>query len=102
MCHQTLAEAQLAEDVHHDLHGRVVGHGEGAHVQDGAQLEGPRAVGGQGGGVLREVDPRGQQDTLLLSPCVFCEKEEGERLASKECQTGEVCTFETIPLVPSR
>lgn len=72
MCHQTLAEAQLAEDVHHDLHGRVVGHGEGAHVQDGAQLEGPRAVGGQCRGMLREVDPRGQQDTLLLPPCVLC------------------------------
>ena len=71
MGYQALAQAQLAEDVHHDLHGRVVGDGEGAHVQDGAQLQGPRAVGGQRGGVLCEVDPGGQHDALLLTPRVL-------------------------------
>lgn len=45
MSDQALAQPQLPEDVHHDLHGGVVGDGEGAHVEDGAQFEGPRAVG---------------------------------------------------------
>lgn len=31
---QALAQPQLSEDVHHDLHGGVVGDSEGAHVQD--------------------------------------------------------------------
>ena len=69
---QTLAQAQLAEDIHHDLHGCVVGDGEGAHVQDGAQLKGPGAVSRQGGGVLGEVDPGGQHDTLLLTTSILC------------------------------
>lgn len=29
---QALAQAQLAEDIHHDLHGCQVGHSEGAEV----------------------------------------------------------------------
>lgn len=35
---QALAQPQLSEDVHHDLHGGVVCDGEGTHVQDGAQF----------------------------------------------------------------
>lgn len=31
---QALAQPELSEDVHHDLHGGVVSDGEGAHVQD--------------------------------------------------------------------
>lgn len=69
---QTLPEPQLSENVHHDLHRGVVGDGEGTHVQDGAQLEGPGAVGGQGGCMLGEVHPRVQHDALLLAASVFC------------------------------
>lgn len=54
---QALAQAQLPENVHHDLHGGVVSDGEGAHVQDGAKLEGSRAVGRQRGCMLGEVHP---------------------------------------------
>lgn len=53
---QTLAEAQLAEDVHHRLHGRVVGDGEGAEVQDASQLQRLRVAGRQLWRVLSEVD----------------------------------------------
>lgn len=35
---QALAQPELSEDVHHDLHGGVVCDGEGTHVQDGAQF----------------------------------------------------------------
>lgn len=70
--HQALAQPQLSEDVHHDLHGGVVGDGEGAHVQDGAKFEGPRAVGRQGGCVLGEVHPGVQHDALLLATSIFC------------------------------
>lgn len=34
VCDQTLPQTQFSEDVHHDLHGGVVGDGERAHVQD--------------------------------------------------------------------
>ncbi len=57
MRHEALAQAELAEDVHHDLHGRVVGDGEGAHVQDAAQLQRPRAVGREGRGMLGKIHP---------------------------------------------
>lgn len=69
--HQALAQAQLAEDVHHDLHGRVVSDSEGAHVQNGAQLEGPGTVGGQRWGMLGKINPRVQQDALLLAAGVL-------------------------------
>lgn len=38
VCDEALAQAELAEDVHHDLHGRVVSDCEGTHIQDAAQL----------------------------------------------------------------
>ncbi len=69
---QALAQPELSEDVHHDLHGGVVGDGEGAHVQDGAQFEGTGAVGRQGGCVLGEVNPGVQHDALLLATSIFC------------------------------
>lgn len=71
MSDQALAQPQLSEYVHHDLHGRVVGHGEGAHVQDGAKFQGPGAVGRQGGRVLGEVNPGVQHDALLLAASIF-------------------------------
>ena len=75
---QALAQSQFAEDVHHDLHGGVVGDGEGAHVQDAAQLEGAGAVGGEGGGVLGKVHPRVTHDALLLTPGVLCTARQGD------------------------
>lgn len=82
MSDQALAQAQLPEDVHHDLHGCVVGDGEGAHVQDGAQLERAGAVCRQGGCMLGEVDSGVQHDPLLLATCVLWrwdEKNQGVR-----------------------
>jgi len=63
---QTLAEAQLAEDVHHGLHGRVVGDGEGAEVQDAPQLQRLRVAGRQLRRVLGEVDQRAAHHAVLL------------------------------------
>lgn len=68
---QTLAQPQLSEDVHNYLHRGVVGDSEGAHVEDGAQLEGPWAVSGQGGCMLGEVHPRVQHDAFLLATGIF-------------------------------
>ncbi len=53
---ETLAEAQLAEDVHHRLHGRVVGDGERAEVQDASQLQRLRVAGWQLWRILGEVN----------------------------------------------
>lgn len=36
---ESLAQAELAEHVHNGLHGRLVGHGDGRHVQDAVQHE---------------------------------------------------------------
>lgn len=69
---QALAQPQLSEDVHHDLHGGVVGDGEGAHVQDRAQFKGPGAVGRQGGCMLGEVNSGVQHDSLLFAASIFC------------------------------
>lgn len=76
MSDQTLAQPQLSENVHHDLHRGVVCDGKGAHVQDGAQLEGSGAVGRQGGSVLGEVHPGVQHDALLFAPSVFCRQKQ--------------------------
>lgn len=69
---QTLAEAQLAEDVHHRLHGRVVGDGEGAEVQDASQLQRLRVAGRQLRRVLGEVNDRAAHHAVLLLTGVFC------------------------------
>lgn len=53
---QTLAEAQLAENIHHRLHGRVVGDSEGAEVKDAPQLQRLRVAGRQLRRILGEVD----------------------------------------------
>lgn len=72
MSDQALTQPQLSEDVHYDLHWGVVGDGEGAHVQDGAQLEGTRAVGWQGGCMLGKVHSGVQHDALLFTTGIFC------------------------------
>lgn len=69
---QTLAEAQLAEDVHHRLHGRVVGDGEGAEVQDAPQLQWLRVAGRQLRRILGEVDHGAAHHAVLLLTGVLC------------------------------
>lgn len=71
VCHKALAQAELAENVHHDLHRRVIGNGEGAHVQNAAELQWPRTVCGEGRGMLGKIDPRVQHYSLLLTAGVF-------------------------------
>lgn len=36
--HQTLPKPQFAEDVHHGLHRRVIGDGEGTEVQNASEF----------------------------------------------------------------
>lgn len=69
---ETLPEAQLAEDVHHRLHGRVVGDGEGAEVQDASQLQRLRVAGRQLWCVLGEVHHRAAHHAVLLLTGVLC------------------------------
>lgn len=69
---QTLAQPQLSEDIYNYLHRGVVGDSEGAHVKDGAQLEGPRAVGWQGGRMLGKVYPGVQHNAFLLTTGILC------------------------------
>lgn len=69
---EALAQAELAEDVHDDLHGRVICDSEGTHVQDAAQLQGTRAVSRERRGMLREIHARVQHDAFLLPLCVLC------------------------------
>lgn len=63
---QTLAQAQLPEDVHGDVHGRVVGDRERAQVHDPPEAERRRGVGGLGRSVLGE-DHLGGADHALLT-----------------------------------
>lgn len=58
MCDEALAQAQLPEDVHHNVHGGVVCDGEGAKVHDASELQRRGAVGGLRGCVLCKEDPR--------------------------------------------
>ena len=71
MCDQTLAQPQLPEDVHGDVHGGVVSDGEGAQVQDATQAQRGGAVGVLSRSVLSEQDLRGADDALLTLPGVI-------------------------------
>lgn len=42
---EALPQAELAEDVHYDFHGRVYSDCKGAEVQDAAQLDCRRSTG---------------------------------------------------------
>lgn len=65
MCDQTLAQAQLPEYVHGDVHGRVVGDREGAQVHDASEAQRRRAVGGLSRSVLGEDHHRGADHAFL-------------------------------------
>lgn len=56
MSDQALAQSQLAENVHHDLHGRLVCHREGTEVQDAPELQHRRGARRQGGTVVSETN----------------------------------------------
>lgn len=71
MSYKALPQAQLSENVHHDLHGGVVRHGERAHVKDAAELQGPRAFCGQGRGVLCKAHAGAAHDTFLFLSGTF-------------------------------
>lgn len=66
MCDQTLAQPQFPEDIHGDVHGRVVGDRERAQVHDSSEAEGGRGVGSLGRSVLGE-DHLGRADHALLT-----------------------------------
>ncbi len=64
MCDQTLTEPQLPEYIHSDVHGRVVGHCEGAQVHDAPEAEGQRPIRSLSWSVLSE-DHLGSADDAL-------------------------------------
>lgn len=65
VCNQTLAQPQLPEDIHSDVHRRVVGDGEGAQVHDASEAERWRSVRGLSQSVLSEDHGGGADDALL-------------------------------------
>lgn len=71
MSYEALPQTQLSEDVHHDLHGCVVGHGERAHVKNAAKLQGPGALCRKRRGVLRKTHSGTAHDSFLLFSCTF-------------------------------
>lgn len=74
MCNQALAQAQLAEDVHHDLHWRKVCHSEGAEVQDVPKLQGRWGVWRHWRRMLREINDGSAHNPVLFLPSIFCGK----------------------------
>lgn len=71
MSDKALPQPQLPEDVHHGLHGRVVRHRERAHVENAAELQGPRALGGKRRGVLGEAHSGTAHDAFLFFSGTF-------------------------------
>lgn len=72
---ETLAQAQLAEYVHHDVHGGVVGNGERAQIHDATKLQWGRTVGWLWRCVFSEEDFGRANHTLLTLPSVICQRE---------------------------
>lgn len=66
---EALAKAELAKDVHHGLHRRVVSDGEGTEVEDAPQFQGLRVRSWQLGCILGEVYHRVTHHTILLLTC---------------------------------
>lgn len=57
MSDETLAQPEFAEDVHHNVHGCVIGNCERAEVHDATQLQGRGEVRGLGSSVFSEENP---------------------------------------------
>lgn len=70
MCDQTLTQAELPEDVHSDVHGRVVGDSEGTEVHDASEAQRRRSVWRLCGTVLGEDHLGSADDAFLPLPGV--------------------------------
>lgn len=74
MSDQALAQSQLAEDVHHNVHGSVVGNGERAQIHNATKLQWGRAVGWLWRCVFREEDSGSANHALLTLASVVCQR----------------------------
>lgn len=68
---QALAQAQLAEDIHYNLHGCEVSHSEGAEIQDVPELEGGRGVRWHGRRMLSEINDGSAHNPILFFSSIF-------------------------------
>ncbi len=68
---EALPQAELAEDVHYDFHGRVHSDRKGAEVQDAAQFDCRRSTGWHGWITFSEQDGRHADHSLLMPTCIF-------------------------------
>ncbi len=66
MCNQTLAQPQLPENIHSDVHRCVVGDREGAQVHDASEAERRWSIRSLRGSVVSE-DHLGSADDALLT-----------------------------------
>lgn len=70
---QSLPEAEFTEHIHNSLHGRLVGHSDGRHVQDTVEVQtlgrGRRLVAG-----AREYHHRLSSYAFQRTFCVRCNK----------------------------
>lgn len=71
MRYKALPQAQLAEDVHYNLHRRMVCDREWAHIKNASQLQWAWAVCWKCRSVLGEVNPGTADNAFLLSSRIF-------------------------------
>lgn len=76
MCYKALPQTQLPENINHYFHGRVVCHGERAHVKYASKLQRPRAFCWKRWGMLGKTDPGTANNPFLLLSSTFFKKEE--------------------------
>ena len=77
MCNQALPQSQLAEDIHHNLHGRKVSHSEGAEIQDVPKLEGRWGVWWHWRRMLGEINDGSAHNSILFFSSIFYLKKVG-------------------------
>lgn len=87
---ETLAEAQLPEYIHGDVHGRVVGDGERTQVQDASEAQGRGRVVGLGWSVLGEDHLGGADHALLTLPGIVCRRGGGQRESGRGRERDDV------------
>ena len=66
MCNQTLAQSQLSENIHSNVHRCVVSDREGAQVHDAPEAEGWWGIGSLSWHMFRK-DHNGSADDALLT-----------------------------------
>lgn len=74
--YKALPQAQLSEDVHHNLHRGVVCHCKRAHVKNASELQGSRTFCWKRWGVLRKTHSRTTNDTFLFFSGTFWKRED--------------------------